>query len=70
MRYILKDVPAVHRMDLAGGDILQICNKPDYGLKQDAEHDTGEEHINLSYDGDYPIVCLPLSAVERYNGPG
>ncbi len=66
MRYILKDVQAVHNLDLNPGDILEPCTQYDYGMRKDHELITGEEHINLSYDGDYPFYTLPRSAVEGF----
>ncbi len=70
MRYILTDVKAVRDLDLTPGDILEECHKCDYGMKSDHERITGEEHINLSHDGDYPFYTLPRHAVEVYTGQG
>lgn len=64
MPYALKDTKAVHELELSPGDIMVPFSGIDYGLKRDHEAITGEEHINLSYDGDTPFYCLPRSAVE------
>lgn len=64
--YILNDTPAVRNLILNPGDIMELCDKYDYGLTRDDEAVTGEEHIFLSYDGDYPGYSLPLSSVSLY----
>lgn len=64
MPYALKDTKAVHDLNLNPGDIMVPFSGIDYGLKRTHEDITGEEHINLSYDGDSPAYCLPVSAVE------
>ncbi len=64
--YILNDTPAVRNLNLNPGDIMERCDKYDYGLTRDDEAVTGEEHIFLSYDGYYPGYSLPLSSVSLY----
>ena len=67
MRYILKDVAAVRELDLNPGDVLETFTGYDYGMQRDHERlSGGEQHINLSYDGDTPFYTLPLNAVEVY----
>ncbi|MGB7240679.1 MAG: hypothetical protein WBC93_01155 [Sulfitobacter sp.] len=36
----------------------------DYGMKSDHERITGEPHINLSADGGYPFICVPVSQAD------
>ena len=43
--YILNDTPAVRNLNLNPGDIMELCDKYDYGLTRDDEAVTGEEHI-------------------------
>ena len=64
--YILNDTPAVRNLNLNPGDIMKRCDKYDYGLTRDDFAATGEEHIFLSYDGDYPCYSLPRSSVSLY----
>jgi hypothetical protein len=54
-----------------GGDGPQVgetwchCFKVDYGMKSDHERHTGEKHVNISRDGDYPFFTVPVSRLER-----
>jgi len=45
------------------GETWAACGKCDYGLRSDHERITGEPHINLSRDRDYPFFTVPQSAV-------
>lgn len=61
---ILTECEAVNALGLNGGDIMVEFQYNDYGMKSDHEVMTGEAHVNVSADGDYPFYTLPRSAVE------
>lgn len=44
-------------------EIVVKCTKHDYGMQRDHENATGEEHINVSRDGEYPFYTIPLRLV-------
>lgn len=46
------------------GDVVQECHQCDYGMQSDHERWTGEAHINISRDGDYPFFTIPIRYVE------
>ncbi len=58
----------VRDVNLSGGpkvgEIWVTCTKYDYGLRSDHERITGESHINLSRNGNYPFFTVPESTVE------
>ena len=47
----------------AGSEFVEITSY-DYGMKSDHARITGEPHINLSEDGDYPFICVPVSQTQ------
>lgn len=53
-----KDAPQI-------GETWKRCGKCDYGMRSDHERITGEPHINLSRDGDYPFFTVPQDAVRE-----
>lgn len=48
------------------GETWQLCLMVDYGLKDDHEWITGEEHVNVSHNGDYPFFTIPVSSTLHF----
>ncbi len=65
-QFLVQEHPGNASLGLNAGDIMEEYTKYDYGMKRDHEVITGEEHVNLSYDGDTPFYTVPRSSVILY----
>ena len=62
-QFLVNDHPGNVELGINAGDIMEEYTAHDYGMKRDHEAITGEEHVNLSHDGDTPFYTVPRSAV-------
>lgn len=53
------------RLGHKAGEIVQRQRLYDYGLAADDTRATGEEHMSVSTDGEYPGFTAPISILEE-----
>ena len=67
-QYLVQEHPSLLDSGVEAGDIMDTFVGDTFGLVDDADTATGEEHIALCYSNDDEIfVVLPRSAVIKFN---